>query len=120
VLDDHARGVFQGKIEVARGAQKTDGYQMNQALLLSPDAEIDSKPQLEIFADNVKCSHGATVGELDADQLFYLTSRGIPKPEASGMLVRAFLAEALALVQDEDGRALFEENLQAWWQAAVS
>jgi len=120
VLDGHARGVFQGKIEVARGAQKTDGYQMNQALLLSPDAEIDSKPQLEIFADDVKCSHGATVGELDADQLFYLTSRGIPKPEASGMLVRAFLAEALALVRDDDARALFEENLQAWWQAAVS
>jgi Fe-S cluster assembly protein SufD len=120
VLDDHARGVFQGKIEVARGAQKTDGYQMNQALLLSPDAEIDSKPQLEIFADDVKCSHGATVGELDADQLFYLTSRGIPKPEASGMLVRAFLAEALALVQNDDARALFDENLQAWWQAAVS
>jgi Fe-S cluster assembly protein SufD len=120
VLDDHARGVFQGKIEVARNAQKTDGYQMNQALLLSPDAEIDSKPQLEIFADDVKCSHGATVGELDADQLFYLASRGIPKPEASGMLVRAFLAEALAMVQHDDARALFEENLQAWWQAAAS
>jgi Fe-S cluster assembly protein SufD len=116
VLDGHARGVFQGKIEVARGAQKTDGYQMNQALLLSPDAEIDSKPQLEIFADDVKCSHGATVGELDADQLFYLTSRGIPRPEASGMLVRAFLGEALALVQDDDARALFDSVLQAWWE----
>jgi Fe-S cluster assembly protein SufD len=116
VLDGHARGVFQGKIEVARGAQKTDGYQMNQALLLSPDAEIDSKPQLEIFADDVKCSHGATVGELDADQLFYLTSRGIPRPEASGMLVRAFLAEALALVQNDDARALFDSVLQAWWE----
>ncbi len=120
VLDGHARGVFQGKIEVARAAQKTDGYQMNQALLLSPDAEIDSKPQLEIFADDVKCSHGATVGELDADQLFYLISRGIPKAEASGMLVRAFLAEALALVQHDSARALFEENLQAWWQDAAS
>ena len=63
-------------------AQKTDGYQMNQALLLSPDAEIDTKPELEIFADDVKCSHGATVGELDADQLFYLRSRGIPEAEA--------------------------------------
>jgi len=120
VLDGHARGVFQGKIEVARAAQKTDGYQMNQALLLSPDAEIDSKPQLEIFADDVKCSHGATVGALDADQLFYLTSRGIPRDEASGMLVRAFLAEALALVQHDGARALFEETLQAWWQAAAS
>ena len=72
VLAGRSRGVFQGRIEVARVAQKTDGYQMNQALLLSPDAEIDSKPELEIFADDVKCSHGATVGELDAEQLFYL------------------------------------------------
>jgi Fe-S cluster assembly protein SufD len=116
VLDGHARGVFQGKIEVARAAQKTDGYQMNQALLLSPDAEIDSKPQLEIYADDVKCSHGATVGELDAAQLFYLVSRGIPRAEASGMLVRAFLVEALDLVSDGAARALFEEHMQAWWQ----
>jgi Fe-S cluster assembly protein SufD len=116
VLTDHARGVFQGKIEVARIAQKTDGYQMNQALLLSPDAEIDSKPQLEIYADDVKCSHGATVGELDADQLFYLTSRGIPLAEARGMLVRAFLTEALDLVTHEAARALFEDALTAWWR----
>ena len=68
VLAGRSRGVFQGKILVRQAAQKTDGYQMNQALLLSPDAEIDSKPQLEIYADDVKCSHGATVGELDADQ----------------------------------------------------
>jgi Fe-S cluster assembly protein SufD len=116
VLDGHARGVFQGKIEVARTAQKTDGYQMNQALLLSPDAEIDCKPQLEIFADDVKCSHGATVGELDAEQLFYLVSRGIPRAEASGMLVRAFLQEALDLVTHEGARALFDDVLSAWWQ----
>jgi len=75
VLAGRSRGVFQGRIEVARAAQKTDGYQMNQALLLSPQAEIDTKPELEIFADDVKCSHGATVGELDANQLFYLRSR---------------------------------------------
>jgi Fe-S cluster assembly protein SufD len=111
VLNDHARGVFQGKIEVARGAQKTDGYQMNQALLLSPTAEIDSKPQLEIYADDVKCSHGATVGELDADQLFYLVSRGIPQDEARGMLVRAFLAEAIDMVEHPAVRAFFESAL---------
>jgi Fe-S cluster assembly protein SufD len=111
VLDGHARGVFQGKIEVARAAQKTDGYQMNQALLLSDTAEIDSKPQLEIYADDVKCSHGATVGALDADQLFYLISRGIPRPQAQAMLVRAFLAEALELVRHEGARALFESAL---------
>jgi Fe-S cluster assembly protein SufD len=112
VLSDHARGVFQGKIEVARGAQKTDGYQMNQALLLSPTAEIDSKPQLEIYADDVKCSHGATVGELDADQLFYLISRGIPREEARQILVRAFLTEALELVTHPAAKALFESALK--------
>ena len=116
VLAGHARGVFQGKIEVARAAQKTDGYQMNQALLLSPDAEIDCKPQLEIFADDVKCSHGATVGELDADQLFYLVSRGIPHAEARAMLVRAFLGEALDMIGDDGTRALLESVIDAWWK----
>jgi len=116
VLTGRARGVFQGKIEVARVAQKTDGYQMNQALLLSPEAEIDSKPQLEIYADDVKCSHGATVGELDADQLFYLRSRGVPEAEARSMLVRAFLTEALDAVTHEDARAVLDEAVGAWWQ----
>ena len=115
VLAGHARGVFQGKIEVDRKAQKTDGYQMNQALLLSPDAEIDCKPQLEIFADDVKCSHGATVGELDTDQLFYLVSRGIPQAHARAMLVQAFLGEALDMVADEAARALLDDVISAWW-----
>ena len=115
VLTDRARGVFQGRIEVDRLAQKTDGYQMNQALLLSPFAEIDCKPQLEIFADDVKCSHGATVGELDADQLFYLRSRGIPDEAARAMLVRAFLAEALDPIAHEGARDLLERSLEAWW-----
>ncbi|MCH4026316.1 MAG: Fe-S cluster assembly protein SufD [Acetobacter fabarum] len=100
VLDGHARGVFQGKVLVERIAQKTDGYQMNQALLLSPEAEIDAKPELEIYADDVRCSHGATVGALDDDQLFYLRSRGIPEQEARQMLIDAFLDEAIALVED--------------------
>lgn len=116
VLTGRARGVFQGKIEVARDAQKTDGYQMNQALLLSPDAEIDSKPQLEIYADDVKCSHGATVGELDADQLFYLRSRGIPEAAARAMLVRAFLAEALDPIAHAAGRAALEAAVAGWWE----
>ena len=116
VLAGRSRGVFQGKIEVARDAQKTDGYQMNQALLLSPDAEIDSKPELEIFADDVKCSHGATVGELDSDQLFYLRSRGIPDAEARSILVRAFLAEALDAVTDESIRAILETAVERWWE----
>jgi Fe-S cluster assembly protein SufD len=118
VLADRARGVFQGKIEVARAAQKTDGYQMNQALLLSPQAEIDCKPQLEIYADDVKCSHGATVGELDPEQLFYLVSRGIPQQEARALLIQAFLAEALDFVADAGARAMLDGVLQRWWAAA--
>ncbi len=116
VLDGHARGVFQGRIEVARAAQKTDGYQMNQALLLSPHAEIDCKPQLEIYADDVKCSHGATIGELDADQLFYLRSRGVPAAEARAILVRAFLTEAMDPVTHEGARALLERAIERWWE----
>ena len=116
VLAGRSQGVFQGRIEVARVAQKTDGYQMNQALLLSPDAEIDTKPEMEIFADDVKCSHGATVGELDADQLFYLRSRGIPDAEARAMLVRAFLAEALDLVTQDQIRAVLEQAVEGWWE----
>ncbi|MBV9783035.1 MAG: Fe-S cluster assembly protein SufD [Acidisphaera sp.] len=116
VLSGKSRGVFQGRIEVARGAQKTDGYQMNQALLLSADAEIDSKPELEIYADDVKCSHGATVGALDADQIFYLRSRGVPEPEARALLVRAFLAEALDPIADETARTCLDEAVERWWE----
>lgn len=116
VLTGRSRGVFQARIEVARGAQKTDGFQMNQALLLSPEAEIDSKPELEIFADDVKCSHGATVGELDPDQLFYLRSRGIPEQEARAILVRAFLAEALDPIAHREVRAALEAAVERWWE----
>ena len=119
VLSGRSRGVFQGKIEVLRIAQKTDGYQMNQALLLSPDAEMDCKPQLEIYADDVKCSHGATIGELDGDQLFYLRTRGIPEPEARAMLVRAFLTEALDPIAHEEGRAAMENAIASWWDRNV-
>jgi len=116
VLSGKARGVFQGKIEVARAAQKTDGYQMNQALLLSPDAEMDSKPQLEIYADDVKCSHGATVGEIDAEQLFYLRSRGVPAEAARVMLVRAFLEEAIEPITHEAVKAAMEAAIELWWE----
>jgi Fe-S cluster assembly protein SufD len=115
VLDGHARGVFQGRIEVARAAQKTDGYQMNQALLLSPNAEIDIKPELEIFADDVKCSHGATIGALDPEQIFYLRSRGIPEDQARAILIRAFLTEALEPVTHAAARTLFETAIENWW-----
>ncbi|MCQ8277698.1 Fe-S cluster assembly protein SufD [Acetobacteraceae bacterium KSS8] len=118
VLTGRARGVFQGKILVNRIAQKTDGYQMNQALLLSEEAEIDAKPELEIFADDVKCSHGATAGALDEEQMFYLRSRGVPRAEARAILVRAFLEDAFDLVADEPVRALLEQATEGWWDGA--
>ena len=99
VLDDSAHGVFQGKIVVRPDAQKTDGHQLSRALLLSEKAEIDTKPELEIFADDVKCSHGATVGELDDEALFYFRSRGIDEERARHMLIEAFFDEVVALVE---------------------
>ena len=120
VLSGRSRGVFQGKIEVARIAQKTDGYQMNQALLLSREAEIDCKPELEIFADDVKCSHGATVGELDRNQIFYLRSRGVPEAEARAILVQAFLTEALDAIGDDGFRAVLETSVAQWWEREVA
>ena len=116
VLAGRSRGVFQGKILVRQAAQRTDGYQMNQALLLSEEAEIDAKPQLEIYADDVKCSHGATVGALDEAQLFYLRSRGIPAATARSMLVEAFLTEAVEGVTDETAQAALDEAVAGWWE----
>jgi Fe-S cluster assembly protein SufD len=98
IVDDEATVVFNGKIFVHQDAQKTDAVQNNAALLLSPKATIDSKPQLEIFADDVKCTHGATVGRLEDTPMFYLRSRGIPKSQAEGILVYAFAAEVLELI----------------------
>jgi Fe-S cluster assembly protein SufD len=115
VLAGQSRGVFQGKILVRREAQKTDGYQMNQALLLSEEAEMDSKPQLEIYADDVKCSHGATIGALDADSLFYLRSRGVPADQARSMLVQAFLHEAFEGLEDDMLREALTEAVDRWW-----
>ena len=93
IMNNQSRGVFNGMVLVRKDAQKTDAQQSNKNLLLSREARIDTKPQLEIFADDVKCAHGATVGELDKDALFYLQSRGIAKAEAKLMLTRAFAAE---------------------------
>ena len=114
VLDDKARGVFQGQVRVAPHAQKTDGQQMSRALLLSRDAEADAKPELEIFADDVVCSHGATVGELDETHLFYLRSRGIDEAEARAMLIDAFLIEAVAEIRHQGFADLFSPFLSGW------
>ncbi|MFN3729563.1 MAG: Fe-S cluster assembly protein SufD [Fimbriimonadaceae bacterium] len=113
VLDGRASAVFNGKIFVHQDAQKTDAKQTNQTLLLSPAATINSKPQLEIFADDVKCTHGATVGQLREDALFYLRARGIPESEARALLVYAFGGEVLEHITLESLRAEMEERLFA-------
>jgi Fe-S cluster assembly protein SufD len=98
VLGGRARAVFNGKIFVRQDAQKTDAKQTNKALLLSDDAQVNTKPQLEIFADDVKCTHGAAIGQLDEDALFYLRARGIGRDEARDLLIRAFASEVLLQV----------------------
>ena len=114
VLDGRARAVFQGKIKVAPHAQKSDGRQINKTILLSDDAEIDTKPELEIYADDVKCSHGAAAGEIDADQLFYLRSRGLPASQARRLLIRAFLDETLDIVRNEGLRQSLADRIDGW------
>ncbi|MBJ7535113.1 Fe-S cluster assembly protein SufD [Rhodomicrobium vannielii ATCC 17100] len=117
VLDDRAKGVFQGKVAVQRGAQKTDGKQMANALLLSNDAEFDSKPELEIFADDVVCGHGATAGQLDEDLMFYLRARGIPEAQARALLIAAFVGAALDTVDNEGLHTALVEKVAAWLAA---
>jgi Fe-S cluster assembly protein SufD len=108
--------VFQGKIIVRPGAQKTDGKQMAQALMLSEEAEFDSKPELEIYADDVACGHGSTCAEIDPDLIFYCRSRGISEQEARGLLVRSFIAEAVDKVEDEAVRAVLMALADGWLQ----
>lgn len=114
VMDDHARGIFQGKVIVQRNAQKTDGKQSSHALLLSETAEFDAKPELEIFADDVVCGHGATAGDLNHDHLFYLMSRGIPPAEAKSLLIAAFVGEAFDLIAHEGIREALVKFSNKW------
>lgn len=114
VLGGHGRGVYQGCIKVQPEAQGTDARQMSRAMLLSRKARIATKPELEIFADDVKCSHGATSGELDAAALFYLRARGIPLAEARALLIEAFLGEALTAIDSEILREIAAATVQDW------
>ncbi len=114
VLRNGAKGVFQGKILVKEGAQKTDGYQISQGLLLDEDSQFMAKPELEIYADDVACSHGSTCGALDPDALFYLMARGIPRDEAESMLVLAFLAEAVEEIEDAELADDVRGRLEEW------
>jgi Fe-S cluster assembly protein SufD len=114
VLMNGATGVFQGKILVKPGAQKTDGYQISQSLLLDEDSQFLAKPELEIYADDVKCSHGSTSGAIDDTALFYLQSRGVPRRTAQALLVLAFLAEAIQEIADEDIAEDIRARLERW------
>ena len=114
VLRNGATGVFQGKILVKAGAQKTDGYQISQSLLLDEDSQFLAKPELEIYADDVACSHGSTSGAIDEDALFYLRSRGVPHGAATDLLTLAFLAEAVLEVEDEALREEVTGRLASW------
>jgi Fe-S cluster assembly protein SufD len=114
VLRNGAVGVFQGKILVKEGAQKTDGYQISQSLLLDGDSQFLAKPELEIYADDVACSHGSTSGAIDMDALYYLRSRGVPRKDATDLLVLSFLAEAVEEIEDEGLRDEIVSRLTGW------
>lgn len=114
VLRNGAVGVFQGKILVKQGAQKTDGYQISQSLLLDDDSQFLAKPELEIYADDVACSHGSTTGAIDETALFYLRSRGVPLHAARNLLTLSFLAEALAEIEDEALGEELQNRLEGW------
>ena len=111
ILDGRARGVFNGKIYVHPDAQKTDARQTNKTLLLSDDAVIDSKPELEIYADDVKCTHGASIGQLDEEQLFYLRTRGIGRDEGRRLLTYAFANDIISRIRIDALRAQLEQAL---------
>jgi Fe-S cluster assembly protein SufD len=117
VLDDSGRSVFQGKIIVRRGAQKTDARMATHALLLTDNAEADNKPELEIYADDVQCGHGATSGALDQDLLFYLKARGIPDKEAETLLIQAFVGEAVEGIEHAGLRDVLMDDVAAWLRA---
>jgi len=117
VADDRAACSVAARVEVARAAQKTDAEQSLKGLLLARGATINAKPELEIFADDVKCAHGATVGELDRDALFYMASRGIPEAEAKALLTRAFVADAIDRIGEAAVREAFGGDAEAWFTA---
>lgn len=114
LIADKAHGVFQGKVHVYEDAQKTDGYQLSNTLLLSEQAHMDTKPELEIYADDVQCSHGATTGQIDEEPLFYLRSRGLSEMQARRLLVEAFIAEVMDKAQDGDLKTIMESKVGAW------
>lgn len=117
IAGGESTGVFQGKVIVRPHAQKTDGGMKSNALLLNEGASMYNKPELEIFADDVICGHGATVAQIDGDQLFYLMARGLPRPQAEALVLQAFAGEAAEFIADESVRELVMHEVEAWLQA---
>tara|TARA_Y100000590_G_scaffold404583_1_gene492226 strand:- start:43 stop:1293 length:1251 start_codon:yes stop_codon:yes gene_type:complete len=113
VLNSESKGIFQGKIHVKNVAQKTDAYQLSKALLLNDDAEFNSKPELEIYADDVKCSHGSTSGSMDEDSLYYLMTRGLNREESSKLLIKGFLNDIIDFIKSNSIRKLIENKIDA-------
>jgi Fe-S cluster assembly protein SufD len=117
ILDGQSHGVFSGRIIVHKDAQKTDAKQTNKNLLLSLEAQIDTKPQLEIYADDVKCTHGATIGQMDEDAIFYLRSRGVPEETARALLLFGFANESLERIRVEPVRMHLAGLIREWMPA---
>lgn len=117
IAGGEATGVFQGKVIVRKYAQKTDGGMKSNALLLNDGASMYNKPELEIFADDVVCGHGATVAQIDGEQLFYLMARGLPRPQAEALVLQAFAGEAVEFITDEDVRDLVIGEVESWLKA---
>jgi Fe-S cluster assembly protein SufD len=120
ILTDHASGTFQGKVIVRPEAQKTDGGMKSHALLLSDTSMMNNKPELEIYADDVVCGHGATIAQINDDQLFYLMSRGLPKAQAQAMLIEAFAQDMLEQMSDDGLRHHYHAAIQHWMQEALA
>ena len=116
VLNDKSKGIYQGKIFVSPEAQKTDGYQLSRALLLNEDVEFNAKPELEIYADDVKCSHGSTSGNIDENSIFYLMSRGLSYSESKKLLTNGFLNEVIEKISNEDVKKLVKKlsGINVW------
>ena len=111
-MDKNSKFVFQGKIYVDSKAQHTDGYQLSKSIILDKESEFDSKPELEIYADDVKCSHGSTSGNLDEDSIFYLMSRGLSRNEAKKLLIQGFLIDAIETITNKEIKEYFFEKLK--------
>ena len=112
ILLENSKGIFQGKVFVSKDAQKTDAYQLSKGLILNDKAEFSTKPELEIYADDVKCSHGSTSGNIDQDAVYYLMTRGLSKKEATKLIIKGFLNDVVLEIEDPQVKKLIDEHLE--------